>query len=413
MSTANIYSYDGQTLLGTVDTSNVNNTLWELRIDGLYTTEYDIGNFTKVINIPNCSTLYASSADGTLSHLSNMTSHIGDEANYYVYAFSTLSDLTNTAWKFVDEVNVLDPTGEFNIDFSALNNSTFFKIEIGMSWNYYRFINYYRQSGSYTYTDEAYYGSAWTNTSYQTIAITGGTDSTNTTLIEWFQTNAVQLPVGNLTNTKWVLNNNITITGVSEYYIDFTSNDTSYNMFYPYQTFGTLSYYKTGYTEGLTVYTSNAWVDPAYQTIVITGGNDAGKIVLISWLLNNATQILPTMYAVEYETLHCLGNKDEIGDLFPETITLTPKFGFTLPDTVVVTNATLDSYDSTTGEIVVSDPTTDVIISGDGTVIPGTYCLISLQTLVDIADSVRYKLSENKDIPVDELATEIGNIQTT
>lgn len=96
-----------------------------------------------------------------------------------------------------------------------------------------------------------------------------------------------------LTNTTWILNNDLSsATYIGIVYIDFTSNNTTFNRIDTdeIESDGLLVYGATN--TRITVYNSfnNGWVEQAYRTIEITGGTDATNSTLISWLEANATQ---------------------------------------------------------------------------------------------------------------------------
>ena len=109
------------------------------------------------------------------------------------------------------------------------------------------------------------------------------------------------MAVTDLTNTKWLFDDNITLpsteaTPVEDGYIDlfsvsFISNSSNYVGFSLYSSNGrvwnSLSYKASIYRD---VYLGG-WYDQAYRTIEITGGTDVTNASLISWLTANATQI--------------------------------------------------------------------------------------------------------------------------
>lgn len=99
-----------------------------------------------------------------------------------------VTDLTGTTWVFNDTITL--PTIEFSFDFTDLSGQTFNGImPTTTTVLYYGYIN---DSGSQDGL-MAYSNPKWLKTDYQTIAITGGTDATNTTLISWLEANATQI----------------------------------------------------------------------------------------------------------------------------------------------------------------------------------------------------------------------------
>ena len=111
------------------------------------------------------------------------------------------------------------------------------------------------------------------------------------------------MSVSNLTNTAWYFNEHVNVEPISDYWISFTSNNTSfisiegeYNSTSP----SFLKYYGTAeltyvysYNDDADVpWTEGRWNAEGYRTIEITGGNDVTNADLISWLENSATQII-------------------------------------------------------------------------------------------------------------------------
>lgn len=106
--------------------------------------------------------------------------------------------------------------------------------------------------------------------------------------------------VSDLTGTKWLLNSSLNLSSTS-YEINFVSNDSDYAYF----AIGTapsskdpiayeLAYFTYSSSIGNAVYEgySAEWSSQVYRTIEITGGTDATNSTLISWLQNNATQVI-------------------------------------------------------------------------------------------------------------------------
>lgn len=104
----------------------------------------------------------------------------------------SVQDLTNTTWVFKSEEEItIGGEGNvitYNISFTS-NNKSYIKMQMVNDMGD-RFIDYFYGSGSAQY-DSAFVGD-WTDNSYKTINITGGTDVTNATLISWLEANATQ-----------------------------------------------------------------------------------------------------------------------------------------------------------------------------------------------------------------------------
>ena len=106
------------------------------------------------------------------------------------------------------------------------------------------------------------------------------------------------MAVSDLTNTKWLLNNRIFLAGYTEYNILFTSNNYDFyqlilddddegenNLYYRSHTL-------IGPTYMVRASSSDGTMNENYKTIEITGGTDATNATLITWLSNNATQVI-------------------------------------------------------------------------------------------------------------------------
>jgi len=108
------------------------------------------------------------------------------------------------------------------------------------------------------------------------------------------------MSVSDLTGTKWVLNNPLTIISNVSYSINFTSNGNLYTQMQLVNIPGDseLPSRVVLYFEGAIVavgtganYPNATFSTTAYRLITITGGTDATNSTLISWLENNATQV--------------------------------------------------------------------------------------------------------------------------
>ena len=250
----------------------------------------------------------------------------------------SVTDLTNTTWILNNDLHSATYIGIKNIFFVS-NNSNFARIDTDEIES--DGILVYGFAGSNTEVYNVFSG-GWTNQAYRTIKITGGTDVSNTELINWLVTNATQLVVSDLTNTTWVLNSSINLTSDVFGSIAFSGNGTFYsdgisiNGTFSYLdedngglevtgSFDKLACYITKTSEGvwgivLVAMLNNAQVQGGYftngyylgssispnpytysvnqsldvdiedLTFTFTGGTDVTNTNLILWLQNNATQ---------------------------------------------------------------------------------------------------------------------------
>lgn len=215
------------------------------------------------------------------------------------------------------------------------------------------------------------------------------------------------MSVSDLTNTTWLLNS--TLIEYDDYYyydaeffINFNSNGNSYNIFEFYKNTDDYNFNNLIYSSNVYVYDflNNTWTNQAYRTIEITGGTDATNSTLISWLEANATQqesggdtstsngkigdlsiikkhfgdlevikeVLngATIYeAVKtYTITSTITNGSYTGDSTitnTASVTISANTGYSLPSTISVSGATY-TYDSTTGVVSLSSPTSNVTI---------------------------------------------------
>ena len=104
------------------------------------------------------------------------------------------------------------------------------------------------------------------------------------------------MPVTDLTGTKWVFNDEINAgSDWPEWNINFVSNNSNYtDINFEEDSDGGESDFRMSYY-ATRVYKSSigGWLDEAYRTIEITGGTDTNNSELITWLQNNATQVVP------------------------------------------------------------------------------------------------------------------------
>lgn len=259
---------------------------------------------------------------------------------------------------------------------------------------------YYNNSGVYEniiYLNssnqmETAYSNSWTNNSYKTIEITGGSDVSNADLISWLEANgtliAPQPAITDLTGYTWEANSSIMAEPNSQGYgISFESNSQNYiglrpiwiptqeelgsgagvNQLDYIQFNGSLiiTTVATGQI-GETQTAIDTWSNSAYKTIVITGGSDVTNATLITWLGANGTLTAPAP-SNTYTLTHSLTNLTH-GNI---TFTITPDNGYTYPTTLTVSNGTLVSYDNTTGIAVISGDDTTTVSGECGVVVSG------------------------------------------
>lgn len=208
-----------------------------------------------------------------------------------------ITNLTNTKWVInLNIVSGLDNT--FSINFNS-NSLTYTQLQI---------------TYGYDANNQIYYGSTkvfdednvpdWSNEAYRIIEITGGTDVTNSTLIQWLLNNATQVPVVDLSGTVWVLGNSIShfspkgldlesYEDEGEYYeLNIPFNSVNYE----YLVFGARYYaWVNGMGLGGTPTQQNLYDESGnkvYQgdiVLTITNGTDTTNPDLIAWLTENAT----------------------------------------------------------------------------------------------------------------------------
>lgn len=104
-------------------------------------------------------------------------------------ATQLLSDLTNTTWVINDSPSIPSTSTTYNINFNSVTNWT----RLRFASNTISYGEWLEEEGEYDYFI-CYFGSnhTWNGNNYKTIQITGGTDVTNSNLINWLQNNATQ-----------------------------------------------------------------------------------------------------------------------------------------------------------------------------------------------------------------------------
>ena len=117
-----------------------------------------------------------------------------------------ITDLTNTTWIINETPNINPPRMYLQHINYISNNVEFTQMYIG----YIPELDY---ENNIWYTGfssvQAYSSPNWSNQSYRTITITGGTDATNTTFISWLEANATQQETPTFSNSIFMGDNNI------------------------------------------------------------------------------------------------------------------------------------------------------------------------------------------------------------
>lgn len=203
----------------------------------------------------------------------------------------SVSDLTNTTWLFNDVISYM--SSSWSIDFIS-NNTNYTIIR-----NRYDMYIAYDSTNAYDFDQNI-----WVNNAYKTIAITGGTDVTNSTLISWLEANATLQDSGG-GDTSPTTNKIGDLSIIKKHFGDLEVIKEVIN--------GSVIY------ESVKTYTI---------TSTITNGTYTGD-----------TEITNTA-----------------------SVTISANTGYSLPSTISVSGATY-TYDSSTGVVSLSSPTGNVTIS--------------------------------------------------
>ena len=226
-------------------------------------------------------------------------------------ASPTISDLTNTIWKFNTTCNLFtgNVNKSWNIDFNV-NGLNGTKINVPQKVGGQPVATCMFQKNAYVKTTDAVYsstsqeGEGWydaygdsfaKSTEPPIITIYGGNDATNQDLISWLQSNATQIILTDLTNTVWKFKDQITLAAsITSYHIEYQCKDHAY--------MSGLEFYELNDEYHLVYnYTSNdwdayvsdgivgTWGDATYREIFITNGDDVTDSNLIDWLFENAS----------------------------------------------------------------------------------------------------------------------------
>jgi len=209
---------------------------------------------------------------------------------------SRVRDLTGTTWK----INSLDCTAGqaiYNVDFRATIHDDYEinGTDIGIGYAGYRFEEGYTSPT----INKLMYGMPFAEYGAigDTITFTGGTDITNTALINWLYENAIlqSNAVTDLTGTTWQFSNSVNATaGYGEFFISYitlNSGEEEYS--------GSIKVgYSGSFDNNFSTPTANAArlfplgyevTDSGMQVLKITGGTDVTNAALIKWLYGNAT----------------------------------------------------------------------------------------------------------------------------
>lgn len=175
----------------------------------------------------------------------------------------------------------------------------------------------FNEGGANAYADRIVVGSnslgngPYYNSSSLYLKNINGEWATDQTLIQWLLDNNAEIIGGiwdetaitDLTNTKWLLNSTITISediNGSVFTLNFTSYSGEYTKLIPsIKSTPTGDAIQVDYGRdrdfvGTPPEYENGWSAEEYRTIEITGGTDTTNTNLISWLEQNATQIVET-----------------------------------------------------------------------------------------------------------------------
>lgn len=298
--------------------------------------------------------------------------------NLQLFAGGTITDLTGTTWVFNSTITTA-PNGWRLDDSNGYDDTYYINFLVSDSTStFIQFRDTDLGSGDINYSFSGVYtiGSGWLYEIARTITITGGTDATNNTLITWLQNNATQVPVSDLTNTTWVLNNNIDLTTINydtSFYINFKFESYNYNLgwmrFYDSQ--ADYDYNVNLAYESYEVYSSfSGWNSNNYKTIQITNGQDVTNPDLIAWLSQNATQQIAQGYTSTITLTNCTCNKSsETGLSGSYSATVTASSGYYLSSVTSTLGTATISTDKHTATIEITDVTEDFTITGIGTAI--------------------------------------------
>lgn len=295
-----------------------------------------------------------------------------------------ITDLTGTRW-LINSTTCTAGYGYFNIQGKAVLNTTpsfefqLSELNIGFDVNEDAVANSVVAYASNLYRYEPILAS-------YIVEITGGTSVTNQNLINWLLANATQVLVTDLTNTTWTINSLTCSAGYGQFSVDGSLKrrieETDEYMTLNFEEFhiGYEGHLDSSFTPSETAaansvcFVGDYIVPNAYfninsnDIITFNSGIDAANRNLIVWLSQNATlsvltyTITPTLTHITSSNTNYTIDENDIW-----TTTLTADAGYDLPSSVSVTNATVSSYNSTTGELTLFNPTGNVTLVATAT----------------------------------------------
>ena len=250
-----------------------------------------------------------------------------------VSADNTITDLTGYTWTANSVITTPTTPITYKFNFTHFigdnyDNYLGFKLDNNQVWWRY-------QEGEKIYLKETF-GSVegvkkWYNTSYRVINITGGSDSTNTELINWLSANGTfSLTTTNLTGYKWDAKSTINFTtlyGGDNYNYNFNLNfsDSSsvnyikINIYFRASTNNKRINYYLNNTDNTKVYSSESWDVESAKSIIISGGSDStnGMLIQFMYLNGKITKTTSTMTAGDYRfnDVLSLGQSDFTGNI--------------------------------------------------------------------------------------------------
>ena len=326
-----------------------------------------------------------------------------------------ISDLTGTKWILNQNLSYSGVTRMSGCRINFTSNSMSF----GGITNLIELSNYetdrplyaklqYSNNGTYTdvyttYSDDN--NNSWANQAYRIISITGGTDVTNANLIAWLQANATQVPVTDLSGTKWISKSTYSATATSSPMV--YSINTIDNIGFATDS-GSIFLYGAFLKDGSYIAAANRvcigdriYADsPGAWSINIVDGTDTTNPDLIAWLTQNATYQEPTPV---YQPISSFGDLSVVDNTSWLTLTingvsvdiaLQPLMNFTIDSGLVNPIAGTKTYEAQQGmtwqQWVNSAYNTDGYIIYNTRVCTNsyTYCVINNNSYVYASDTI-------------------------
>lgn len=208
--------------------------------------------------------------------------------------------IKNTSWKIKNTIKADSAYGDFSINFYS-NGFKYNTIKIGYYANTIDTLTATQNAFVFNTSYNIYNDGTWQHErQWSRITITDGTDTTNIKLIAWLYQNAQQMQfISNPINTKWTFENAISTISISDnfYNIQFTTGRKQSFFMRVGRATDTIDYaIKTNNENAYTlnnVY-NTYWLNPSYQTIIITGTETimnsgvSDTFLVISFLQSNA-----------------------------------------------------------------------------------------------------------------------------